>query len=133
MIMQRMSGDVTTSLPTGFLDLDATVIGLRPERLMILAGRLGSEKPVLGLKIAAHVAIDQDKTALFVSLEMSRQDVNKRLLASCAELDAERNATGRIANEERRRLVQAHNALAPAPLLIDDEPRRSVAEIFAHA
>jgi replicative DNA helicase len=75
---------------------------------MILAGRLGSEKPVLGLQIAAHAAIDHDKTALFVWLEMSRQDVNERLLASGAELDAKRTATGWIANDSCKHRTRWH-------------------------
>ncbi|MDA8260236.1 MAG: replicative DNA helicase [Betaproteobacteria bacterium] len=66
-------------LPTGYAKLDAVIDGLRPEELIIIAGRPGMGKSSLALGIAEHVAVDQP--AYFWSGEMSRRQLANRSLA----------------------------------------------------
>jgi replicative DNA helicase len=132
-VEKRISGEVETGIPTGLADLDAMLVGLKQSRLIVVAGRPGSGKSVLGLQLAAHAAIDLGKPVLFVSLEMSGQELTERLLAARSEVDAGRITTGRLDSDARRRLIESQNDLANAQLFIDDHTRRSVVEIAAQA
>ncbi|MBL8825432.1 MAG: DnaB-like helicase C-terminal domain-containing protein, partial [Planctomycetaceae bacterium] len=107
--------------------------GLRPKQLIVIAGRPGSGKSVLGLQLAAHATIDLGKAVLFVSLEMSRQELAERLFAARAEVHAERIASGHLDEDDRRRLVDAQNQIGFPSSAIDDTPRRSIVEIVSQA
>lgn len=65
--------------PSGYAALDAIIGGLRPEELIILAGRPGHGKSSLALGIAEHVAASAP--VYFWSGEMSRRQIAGRSLA----------------------------------------------------
>ena len=67
-------------LPTGFYDLDALAHGLPIGYPTICAGRPGTGKTTLGIELALHVALSGMPVAFF-SLEMSREDICKKILA----------------------------------------------------
>lgn len=122
-----------TGVATGFLDLDKITAGLQKSDLIVLAGRPSMGKTSLALNIAEHVAI-HDKTAVGVfSLEMSREQLVLRLLASQARIPSHRLRTGYLRPEEWTQLTDAAGALSLAPLFIDDTPAISVMEMRAKA
>ncbi len=132
-VERRITGTIEMGIPTGLAELDTMLVGLKPSRLVVIAGRPGSGKSVLGLQLAAYAAIDLGKPVLFVSLEMSGNELTERLLSARAEIDSDRITTGRLDADERRRLIEAQNHLTGGPLFIDDNPRRSLVEIAAQA
>ncbi len=124
---------VISGLPTGFFDLDDLTSGLQNSELIIIAARPSVGKTALAMNIAEHVAVDEGKAVLFVSLEQSRIELVERLLCSRARMDSHRLRSGRISSDDIRRLQQAADQMMGAPLFIDDTPGRNMLQITATA
>ncbi|MBK9154048.1 MAG: replicative DNA helicase [Chloracidobacterium sp.] len=122
-----------TGLATGFRDLDDMTSGLQPTDLIIVAARPSMGKTALCLTIAQNAAIDEKAVVGFFSLEMSKEQLVMRMLASEAKVDASRFRRGMISPAEWERLARAIGTLAQARLFIDDTPGISVLEMRAKA
>jgi len=128
----RMQGKVG-GLETGFDDFDDMTGGLHGSELIILAARPSMGKTALALNIIEHVAIDQEKPTLFVSLEMSSLELCDRLLCSRAKVNSLKVRNGNISGEESNQLVTLSAQISNCPLFIDDSPSRTMTEISAAA
>jgi len=120
---------LVTGLETGFTDLDRMTAGLHPSDLIIVAARPGLGKTSLCLNIAQHSAIRKHKTVGMFSLEMSKEQLVKRLLCSEARIDAHRINTGFLNKEDWSRLSRASGELSETRLFIDDTASISVPEM----
>jgi replicative DNA helicase len=126
-------GRNVTGLATGYSQLDHATAGLQPGELIILAARPSHGKSSLALNVAENVAVRNGKPVGFCSLEMSKESLLQRLLASVAQIDAHKFRTGHLSREDWRRLTEALGTLACAPLWIDDSSSSTVSEIAARA
>ncbi|HVB34058.1 MAG TPA: replicative DNA helicase [Patescibacteria group bacterium] len=133
--LERMlsEGRQITGLPTGYRQLDQLTSGLQSSELVILAARPSMGKTALALNIAENVAMAERQPIAIFSLEMSKEALLMRLLASHARLDMHRFRTGHLGREEGRRMTAALGELAEAPIWIDDSGAASVTEIGAKA
>jgi replicative DNA helicase len=122
-----------TGLETGFTELDRMTAGLHPADLIIVAARPGLGKTSLCLNIAQHVAIKKRRTVALFSIEMSKEQLVKRLLCAEAEIDAHRINTGYMSKEDWSRLSRAAGALADTRIFVDDSAGISVAEMRSKA
>lgn len=122
-------------VPTGFADLDNYLAGLQRSDLVVLAARPSLGKTSLALNICRNVAVDQKRAVALFSLEMSKEQLVDRLLASEANVDLWRLRTGRLKESENEfvRIRDAMNVLSDAPLYIDDSPSPTVMDIRAKA
>lgn len=77
-----ISGQTLMGLSTGLKELDEKLGGLLPEQLIIVAGRPGMGKTTLAMGFATDAAIRHHKSALVVSLEMSKGQLLDRVIAS---------------------------------------------------
>jgi replicative DNA helicase len=124
-----------TGLATGYAQLDTLTSGLQKSELIILAARPSVGKTALALNIAENVALrgeTKGQIAIF-SLEMSKESLLMRLLASQARVDAHKFRTGHLSKEDWRGMTQSLGQLAMAPLWIDDSGSATVTEIGAKA
>jgi replicative DNA helicase len=124
-------GDDVTGLPTGFRDLDRLTAGFQPQNLIILAARPAMGKSSLALSVAHYVTAELRRPAVVFSLEMSKQEIVMRLLASEAMIDSGRIKTGRLEDSDWRKLGDALGKLSEAPLFIDDTPSINMMEIMS--
>ncbi|MBF0181151.1 MAG: replicative DNA helicase [Magnetococcales bacterium] len=122
-----------TGVPTGFTDLDRLLAGLQKSDLLILAGRPAMGKTSLVMNMAINAALDHQVPVAVFSLEMSREQLTTRLLASTARVDAQGLRTGRLRDEEYHKLVHAAQDLSQAPVYIDDSPSLSIMSLRAKA
>ena len=124
-------------VPTGFTSLDNMLAGLQKSDLVILAARPSMGKSSLALDIAKHVAINQKLPVGIFSLEMSRDQIVDRVIASQANVDLWRLRTGRLSDEgednDFARIQQAMGVLAEAPIYIDDTAVINVIQMRALA
>jgi replicative DNA helicase len=122
-----------TGLTTGYAGLDNETAGLQPSELIILAARPSMGKTALALNIAENVAVRQREPVAIFSLEMSKESLLLRLLASEARVDAHKFRTGHMNRDDWGKVTTSLANLGEAPLWIDDSASSTVLEMGAKA
>jgi replicative DNA helicase len=130
--LHQHKGEIS-GIRTGFADLDALTSGLQKSDLVVLAARPSIGKTSLALNFTEHAAVREGKTVGVFSLEMSKEQLVLRLLSSVANIDSQRLRTGFLEEMDFTRLAPAMNALAEAPIFIDDTPNISTMELRTKA
>jgi len=125
----EQQGSEVTGLATGFRDLDKKLAGLQPANLVIIAARPAMGKSALTMNIATNVALQQKPVALF-SLEMSKEEIVQRILASVGRVDSMKLRSGQL-GPLWQRVVDAASRMYQAPIYIDDSPIVTVTDIRA--
>ena len=126
-------GKSITGVSTGYTELDKLLSGLQPSELLILAARPSQGKTALALNFAENISIRAGNPVAFFSLEMSKESLLQRLVASVAQIDAHKFRSGHLSREDWRRMTEALGTISSAPLWIDDAGSTSVLEIGAKA
>ena len=122
-IEARHRGDESVhGVASGFADLDKMTNGFQPSDLIIVAARPSMGKTSFCLDVAANAAIDGQVPVAIFSLEMSREQLVERLLASESFVDLQRLRTGQLRDEDFPRLSGAAGRLGSAKIWIDDTP-----------
>jgi replicative DNA helicase len=122
-----------TGLATGYGGLDNETAGLQPSELIILAARPSMGKTALALNIAENVGLRQREPVAIFSLEMSKESLLLRLLASEARVDAHKFRTGHMSRDDWSKVTGALANLGEAPIWIDDSASSTVLEMGAKA
>ena len=120
-------------VPTGFTDLDKILGGLQKSDLVILAARPSMGKTSLALDIARNVAVLNNQPVGLFSLEMSKDQLADRLLASLANINLWNLRNGRLTQDDYSRLQHAMGSLSDAPLYIDDAGSVNILQMRAMA
>ncbi len=120
-------------VPTGFKALDNVLAGLQRSDLVILASRPSMGKTSLALNIAQHVAVKEGTPVGIFSLEMSKEQLIDRLLASESGIDGWKLRTGHLEDSDFPRLNNAMAVLSEAPIFIDDSALANVMEMRTKA
>ncbi len=124
-------GTGITGLSTGFRELDEMTSGLQRTDLVIVAGRPSMGKTALCLTLAQNAALYSKAVVALFSLEMSKEQLVTRMLASEAHINAHRFRTGHLMTNEWERLAKAIGTLSETKIFIDDTPGISALEIRA--
>jgi replicative DNA helicase len=123
-----------THVLSGFAGLDEFLGGLQRSDLIIVAGRPSMGKTSFALSVVSNAAIRQGACVALFSLEMAREPLVLRLLASEADVDSRRVQIGRHAtDDEEKRIMDAIGVLSEAPIYIDDSPQLRVVEMRSKA
>ena len=123
------SGGGITGLSTGLDDLDEKTCGLQPADLIIVAGRPSMGKTTLAINIAEHVSAVSGLPSAVFSMEMSKEQLAERSLASIGGVSMGAMRSGRMTDEMFPRLSAALGKLVDSKLMIDDSPALSVMQI----
>lgn len=125
------NGQLEPCLSTGLKDLDELLGGgLRSKSMIVIAGRPASGKTTLGMQIAQNVAMGSSGVALVFSLEMPKEQLVRRSLASVGGISLERLRDPRkMQDEDWPKLTHAVSQLHSAPLYLCDRSTMSVARI----
>jgi replicative DNA helicase len=126
-------GQEVTGLATHYAQLDKLTSGFQPSDLIIIAARPSMGKTAFAMNIAENAAVIDGKVVGVFSLEMSREALLMRMLASHAQVDSREFRQGFLSKEDRRKLTAATEELMQAKLYIDDTPGISVSEMRAKA
>ena len=120
-----------TGVPTGFKDLDTYLSGLQPSDFILVAARPSMGKTAFVLNVAENVAIKQQITTVVFSLEMSKEQLVTRLIASEGLVENQRLITGNLRESDWQRIAEAASALSRMDIRIDDNPLLTVADMNA--
>src|ERR1700751_2953665 len=126
-------GKSITGISTCYGELDKLLSGLQPSELIILAARPSQGKTALALNLAENISIRGGLPVALFSLEMSKESLLQRMVASVAQVDAHKFRSGHLSREDWRRMTEALGTISSAPLWVDDAGSTSVLEIGAKA
>ena len=124
---------ITSGLATGFRDLDKLTSGLQPGTMFIIAARPSIGKTALAMNIAENVAITQNKPVGVFSLEMSSEELIKRMLCSRGAVNLRALHDGFSKARDHAALTTAASELVKAQMFIDDTPGLAINQLRARA
>ena len=107
-------------IPTGYKDFDAITNGLQKSALILLAARPGVGKTSFAMNIAVHAALNEGKKVAVFDLEMSREQLMQRSLASLAKVNLGKVLRGDLDSDEWKRVWTAEKKLAQSGIYVDD-------------
>lgn len=109
-----------TGLETGFRDLDYKTAGLQKSDLILIAARPAMGKTAFVLNIAEYMALHSKSIIAIFSLEMSKEQLVKRMLSMNSHVDSQKIRTGDLEDEDWDKLVGSVRKLGNSNLVIDD-------------
>jgi replicative DNA helicase len=124
-------GREVTGLATEFIEFDRMTSGLQKGELIIIAARPSMGKTALAINIAQNAAVTSKAIVAVFSLEMSKESLLRRMLASQAWVDQRQLQTGFIRREDHAKLQKALEDLVESRMFIDDTAGISLAEMRA--
>lgn len=120
-------------ISSGFKALDNLLAGFQRSDLIILAARPSMGKTAMALNIAQNIAVKTDEPVLLFSLEMSKEQLVDRMLASEAGVNSWNLRTGNLSDSDFEKIGHAMGSLSEAQLFIDDTPGITVSELRTKA
>lgn len=124
----KQKGNIT-GLETGFRDLDAKTAGLQKSDLILIAARPAMGKTAFVLNIAEYVALHSNSTIALFSLEMSKEQLVKRMLAMNSMVDSQKIRTGDLEDGDWDKLVGSVRKIGNSNLVIDDTSGITASEL----
>lgn len=125
----RESGVI--GIPSGFVDLDAKTLGFMPGQLIIVAARPAMGKSAFALNLLTNAAVKSNKAVAYFSLEMSKEELVGRILASEAMVDSQKIRSGKLEDEDWISLTNASGSLSETKIILDDTSGFSPIELRA--
>ena len=129
--LSASGGNTLPGLSTGLSAIDGKINGLNKSDLLLLAARPGMGKTSLALNIALNAAKASGKTVAIFSLEMSRDQLVQRLIASEGLIENTRLVTGNLRESDWVKIAEAASTLSRLDIRIDDNPMLTVADMNA--
>ena len=118
---------------TGYKDLDGKLAGFQKSDLIILAARPSMGKTAMALNLAQNISIKSEKSVLLFSLEMSKEQLVDRMLASEAGVNSWNLRTGNLSDSDFEKIGHAMGSLSEAQMFIDDTPGLTVSDMRTKA
>ena len=129
-VLAKNKGGVT-GLTTGLVDLDNLTNGFSPTQLVIVAARPAVGKTAFALNIAFASSKSNKKNIEIFSLEMPAEKLIMRMISSLGQIDNKKLQTGRLENEDWRRVNEAVSQLADTNIYFHDAGGITAGEIKA--
>jgi replicative DNA helicase len=126
-------GREVTGLATHYVEFDRMTSGLQDSELIIIAARPSMGKTAWAINIAQNAAVKDGKVIAVFSLEMSKESLLRRMLASEAMVNSRKIQTGFLPKEDKGKLMAALERLIESKMFIDDTPGITLAEMRAKA
>lgn len=118
-----------TGIATGFYDLDYKMAGLQPSDLILIAARPSMGKTAFVLNIAEYVALKSKVTTAIFSLEMSKDQLVKRIISMNSKVDSQSIRSGELQDEDWIKIAESARVIGNSNLIIDDTPGISISEL----
>ncbi len=118
-----------TGVATGFYDLDYKTAGFQPSDLILIAARPSMGKTAFVLNIAEHVALKSNITTAIFSLEMSKDQLVKRIISMNSKVDSQAIRSGELIDEDWVKIAESARSIGNSNLIIDDTPGISISEL----
>jgi replicative DNA helicase len=116
-------------IPTGFGILDKYLTGFNKSDFILIGARPAMGKTSFALNLAQNLSMGAKKKVVFFSLEMTKEQLAERLLASQAGVTSQKFRTGELTDDEWIRVGNATSSFSGVQLYLDDTSSITVPEI----
>ncbi|HOO61999.1 MAG TPA: replicative DNA helicase [Bacillota bacterium] len=116
---------------SGFPALDHVTKGFRPGSLIIIAARPAMGKSAFALNIATNAAIDKHSKVAIFSLEMSKQEVGNRILASRSDVTTSDLQSAQLSHQQWDNISFVLPTFGTVKMFIDDRSGLTPVEMMA--
>ncbi len=103
-------------IKTGFPRIDDMTSGLEANEFNIIAARPGMGKTSFALTLAQNAALDEGEPVAIFSMEMSKQTIVKRMLASVSQVSFEKLRDGELSDRDWHKVTNAMTRLSESPI-----------------
>ena len=126
--LAEQKGEIT-GLPTGFYEIDKVTSGLHENEFIIIAARPAMGKTAFALNIATNIAKTTKKAVALFNLEMNAEQLVMRMFSSLGQIEGSKLRTGKLDNNDWKRLSEGISQIADTNIFIDDTPGITIGDI----
>ena len=130
-VTEISQGKDISGIPTGFTDLDKILYGLHSPDLVMIAARPGMGKTAFMLNLAQFAAVKKNIPVAVFNLEMSNEQLVKRLISTESGIESEKLRNGQLTPEDWNNFAAIFDTLGNAPIYFDDNTDMTVSAIRA--
>ena len=128
-LKNKKSNPYGSGFKSSFKDFDAIIQGFQKSDLIVIAGRPSMGKTAFSLNLAKNIVEKYNIPLIFFTLEMSRQQIIYRLLASESNMSTHRLQSGKMTLEELTNLKKTMTSISKMPIFIDDNSNLTLSDI----
>ena len=122
-----------SGIATGFHWLDDKTDGLQLREMAIIAARPSIGKTAIAIAIAHKAAIQDKVPTLFVSLEMSKEAIFRRTVATIGSVSMQNLKSGNLTEGDMKSMMAASGKISNSPLwFLDGSSSHSISSITAN-
>jgi len=121
-----------SGIATGFHWLDVKTDGLQHREMAIIAARPSIGKTAIAIAIANKAAVENKVPTLFVSLEMSKEAILRRMVSTIGSVPMQNLKSGDLTESDMRQMMSASGKISHSPLwFLDGAASHSISSITA--
>lgn len=128
--LAKSSTGTLTGVNTGYSDLNALTHGFQKGDYVIVAARPAVGKTAFALNLALNIALKNNKTVGFFSVEMPSRQMMMRLVAAQSYVAYKSIQTNHLQRNEQMKVKDALAVLGSIPLYIDETPGIKISDII---
>ncbi len=126
--LSQNQGEIT-GVATGWYDIDRLTAGLHENELIIVAARPAMGKTAFALNMATYMSLNNEKSVALFNLEMGAEQLAMRIISSLGQIEGYKLRTGKLNNNDWKRVNEAISQLSTSKMYIDDTPGITISEI----
>lgn len=115
---------------TGFKDLDSKLGGLKKGEVTVIVSPEYMGKSSLAISIMEHTSIIENVPCLFLSCQLSKEEMANRILCSLAKSDVLKVKAGLFHRGEWPKLIEAARDLSESSIFIEDASESSFQDLM---
>jgi len=119
-------------LQTGYGNMDEKLTGLKGGDMVIVAARPSMGKTALAMNLAQNIWFNKKSVAIF-SLEMSKEQLTDRMIASAMGIDSWKLQKWELEDSEFAKIGEAMEKLSAADIYIDDSAGWNLVDLKSKA
>jgi replicative DNA helicase len=129
--LRSMEAEKAPFIPTPWASVNHAIAGVRGGAMYVIGARPSVGKTVIGLQLAQGIA--RHGAVAFYSMEMTKNDLNKRLLASELHIPYQRLRDDALLPRDSSKIIASEAGFQNLPLFVNDNPNLSITDIKRHA
>ena len=130
---QHAGVEVKLGVKTGFTELDNKLDRIDRTDLVIIGARPSMGKTTLAQNIMLDLAVNQGEVVLFMSGEMSKEQIMERMISGLGQIPLKEVRSARFNQEGAACIYRAVQILEKCPMFINDKASPSLADIRREA